>query len=87
VVTGDRLVPLTLTSMTGESITIPDPDGRVVHLQFRRFAGCPICDLHLRSITGRLEEITAAGVRVDLEHRGIVELVKGHSAHARTVVR
>jgi hypothetical protein len=26
---------------------IPEPD-RLVHLQFRRYAGCPICNMHLR---------------------------------------
>lgn len=52
-----------LTDMRGEVVQIPDPNGRLTHLQFRRFAGCPICNLHLRSITGRLEEIEAAGVR------------------------
>ncbi|HMZ13123.1 MAG TPA: AhpC/TSA family protein, partial [Mycobacterium sp.] len=33
--------------MDGASIRVPGP-GRL-HLQFRRFAGCPICSLHLRS--------------------------------------
>jgi len=31
---------------------IPEPDG-LVHLQFRRFAGCPVCNLHLRSFASR----------------------------------
>jgi hypothetical protein len=35
----------------------------ITHLQFRRFAGCPIYDLHLCSIRFRLDEITAIGVR------------------------
>jgi peroxiredoxin len=41
---------------------IPDPE-RLVHLQFRRFAGCPICNLHLRSVVRRHDEIEAAGIR------------------------
>jgi hypothetical protein len=74
------LPSLTLTSMTGESVAIPDPGGRLVHLQFRRFAGCPICDLHLRSITGRLDEIEAAGVReVAIFHSTDAELRKYES--------
>ncbi|WP_460362123.1 AhpC/TSA family protein [Actinocorallia lasiicapitis] len=32
-------------------------------MQFRRYAGCPVCNLHLRSVVQRREEITAAGVR------------------------
>jgi alkyl-hydroperoxide reductase/thiol specific antioxidant family protein len=49
-------------SVTGEKVRVPDPQ-RLVHLQFRRFAGCPICNLHLASITRRHDEITAAGIR------------------------
>ncbi|HVV13173.1 peroxiredoxin-like family protein [Amycolatopsis sp.] len=51
-----------LISVTGEPVSLPDP-GRLVHLQFRRFAGCPICNLHLRSVARRHDEIAAAGVR------------------------
>ena len=51
-----------LVSVTGNRIAVPDPN-RLVHLQFRRFAGCPICNLHLRSIVQRHDEITAAGIR------------------------
>jgi peroxiredoxin len=60
---GDQFPTLRLTAITGETVVIPDPEGALTHLQFRRFAGCPICDLHLRSIRSRLDEITAAGVR------------------------
>ncbi|MEU8125136.1 peroxiredoxin-like family protein [Spirillospora sp. NPDC049024] len=51
-----------LTPVDGPPIPVPDP-GRLVHLQFRRFAGCPICNLHLRSIVRRHDEIEAAGIR------------------------
>jgi peroxiredoxin len=43
-------------------VQIPDPE-RVVHLQFRRYAGCPVCNLHLRSIAVRHDELVAAGLR------------------------
>jgi len=51
-----------LIAVGGATVPIPDPD-RLVHLQFRRFAGCPICNLHLREIVRRYDEIEAAGVR------------------------
>ncbi|UQS22583.1 AhpC/TSA family protein [Amycolatopsis thermalba] len=51
-----------LVTVTGERVRVPDP-GRLVHLQFRRFAGCPICNLHLRSVVQRHDEIAAAGIR------------------------
>jgi len=37
-------------------------EGTLVHLQFRRFAGCPVCHLHLRSFARRHRELAAAGV-------------------------
>jgi len=52
----------TLTTVTGAHVPVPDPD-RLVHLQFRRFAGCPVCNLHLRSIVSRKADIEAAGIR------------------------
>lgn len=58
---GDQIAPRTLTSLSGP-VDVPDP-AALVHLQFRRFAGCPICNLHLRSVTERIDEITAAGIR------------------------
>jgi peroxiredoxin len=60
---GDRFPQLELTGVLDEPIAVPDPGGALTHLQFRRFAGCPICNLHLRSITARLDEIAAAGIR------------------------
>ncbi|TDC76527.1 AhpC/TSA family protein [Micromonospora sp. KC606] len=60
--TGQRIEPLELTAITGEPVRIPDPD-LLVHLQFRRFAGCPICNLHLRGIARRHDDILAASIR------------------------
>jgi AhpC/TSA family len=51
-----------VAGVSGEAIPIPDPD-RLVHLQFRRFAGCPICNVHLQSIVRRHDEIAAGGIR------------------------
>ena len=51
-----------LVTILGERIQIPDPD-RLVHFQFRRFAGCLGCNLHLHSIAKRHDELLAAGIR------------------------
>ena len=59
---GARVAGRKLEGIDGEVVAVPDPD-RLVHLQFRRFAGCPVCNLHLRSIASRHEELEAAGVR------------------------
>jgi peroxiredoxin len=50
-----------LLTIHGKPVQIPESD-RLVHLQFRRYAGCPICNLHLRSVSHRHEEILAAGI-------------------------
>jgi hypothetical protein len=64
----------TLVTVSGGRVRVPDPD-RLVHLQFRRFAGCPVCNLHLRSIVTRLADIEAAGIReVVVFHSGADEL-------------
>jgi|SRR5882757_371981 len=77
VTVGDRFPELRLTAITGETIPIPETAGHVTHLQFRRFAGCPICNLHLYSITARMNEISAAGIReVVVFHSTATELRK-----------
>ncbi|MEU4739364.1 peroxiredoxin-like family protein [Actinosynnema sp. NPDC023658] len=58
----------------GAAVRVPDPH-RLVHLQFRRFAGCPVCNLHLRSIVQRHDEIAAHGVvEVAVFHSSAAEL-------------
>lgn len=59
---GDAVPQRRWTSIHGEDVAVPD-ERRLVHLQFRRFAGCPICNTHLRSIVVRHGEIEAAGIR------------------------
>ncbi len=51
-----------LLTITDSTIRIPDEDC-LIHLQFRRFAGCPICNLHLRSFAVRHAEVLAADIR------------------------
>ena len=51
-----------LTSVQGNVVSVPARDA-LVHLQFRRFAGCPVCDLHLSSFARRHKEVEASGIR------------------------
>jgi peroxiredoxin len=60
--TGDTIAPRVLTTIRSEAVPIPDSQ-RLVHLQFRRYAGCPICNLHLRSMARRHDDIRTAGIR------------------------
>lgn len=59
---GGAIEEQSLTAASGETVRIPDPT-RLVHLQFRRFAGCAFCNVHLRSFETRHAEIAAAGIR------------------------
>ncbi|MGH9921092.1 MAG: redoxin domain-containing protein [Nitrososphaerales archaeon] len=67
---GEVVSPRELATIHGDTVRVPDPE-HVVHLQFRRFAGCPVCAVHLRSIAMRHPELVAAGIR---------EVVVFHSA-------
>jgi AhpC/TSA family len=59
---GDTVAPRVLTTIRAEPVPVPDPRC-LVHLQFRRYAGCPICNLHLRSVARRHDDIQAAQIR------------------------
>lgn len=59
---GTRIDAIHASTVVSGPLVLPDP-GQVVHLQFRRFAGCPICDLHLAEFIRRHAELEAAGVR------------------------
>ena len=69
---GDTITARELTTIQSERILLPAP-GILTHLQFRRYAGCPICNLHLHSMARRHDEIVAAGIQ---------EIVVFHSAAA-----
>ncbi|QDZ13624.1 peroxiredoxin-like family protein [Humibacter ginsenosidimutans] len=58
---GDVIERRPFTSIHDRTFTVPDDD-RIVHLQFRRFAGCPVCNLHLHQVGARLGELTDAGI-------------------------
>ena len=59
---GDIVPSTILKSVTGEPIKLSGPS-RLVHLQFRRFVDCPICNTHIAELRGRVREIEAAGVK------------------------
>ncbi len=59
---GDTVAPRQLAAVSGESVSVPDP-GQLVHLELLRFAGCPVCNVHLRSVIRRKDELAAAGIK------------------------
>lgn len=68
-----------LPVLDGPSIALPDRH-RIVHLQFRRFAGCPVCKLHLRSFAQRHAELDAAGVLEAAVFHSAAEKLRQHQA-------
>ncbi|MFF4899201.1 peroxiredoxin-like family protein [Streptomyces sp. NPDC001068] len=68
-----------LAAVSGDLVPVPDPD-HLVHLQFRRFAGCPVCNLHLRSVVRRHDEIVAAGVREVVVFHSPADELRPHAA-------
>ena len=66
---------------TAESRPVEIPDAKdIVHLQFRRFAGCPFCSVHLRSIAKRHDEIVAAGIREVVVFHSTAAALRQHHA-------
>jgi len=63
-----------------ERIRIPDSQ-QFVHLQFRRFAGCPVCNLHLHSIAQRHAELVAASIREVAVFHSTVDDLLPHARH------
>jgi peroxiredoxin len=68
-----------LLTISGALVEVPDPEQRV-HLQFRRFAGCPVCNLHLRAMVQRQSEIAASGIREIVVFHSTVEEMRVHAA-------
>ena len=61
----------------GVPVSVPDSQGRQIHIQFRRFAGCPVCNLHLMNMARRHAEIREAGIhQIVLFHSSSKEMAK-----------
>jgi hypothetical protein len=60
---GDRVGPMTVRTIAGTDLGVPDPNRRFTHLQFRRWVGCPICNDHLAHFRRDHGRIVAAGIR------------------------
>jgi peroxiredoxin len=77
--TGDTVRLEDFTTIDGVTVTAP-PAGGVIHIQFRRFAGCPVCNLHLRGFVQRRDELESSGIHeVIVFHSTVEELRKYES--------
>lgn len=59
---GDLVEHHVIETIQSSHIEIPHQE-HLTHLQFRRFAGCPFCSLHLHSFMARRDEVATAGIR------------------------
>lgn len=59
---GDFIVPHRLNTISATSVELPAAQ-HVTHIQFRRFATCPICNLHIQSFMERHLELVATGIQ------------------------
>jgi peroxiredoxin len=78
---GDIVPVTTFTTFKGETISLADSKTPLIHIQFRRFAGCPICDLHLRSVIKQEDELTALGISEVVFFHSTPEELKEHTSY------
>lgn len=77
---GHAIPSMALNTIQGKPVTVPDTAARYVHLQFRRFAGCPVCNFHLHSLSRRSADIEAAGIREVVFFHSSVQEMLNHQA-------
>jgi peroxiredoxin len=74
---GDMLPKTAMQAATGEAINLPDPK-RLIHLQFRRFVDCPICNTHIAESRRRAREIEAAGIKEVIVFHSSPKSIRSH---------
>lgn len=76
---GHQIAALHLNAIDGQSVHVPDTL-KLTHLQFRRFAGCPMCNLHIHSFVRRHAELQQAGIQeVAVFHSSTADLLAQHA--------
>lgn len=77
---GDLVERRVIETIQSSHIEIPHPE-QVTHLQFRRFAGCPMCNLHIHSFVQRHDELVAHGIQeVAVFHSSKEAMLEHHAA-------
>lgn len=72
---GDVVTARELTTIGSTRFRLP-ASGMLTHLQFRRFAACPICNVHLQSVARQHPEIVAAGIHEVVVFHSPVEAMR-----------
>lgn len=77
---GDIIEKRMLETIQSSHAAIPHPT-QLTHLQFRRFAGCPMCNLHIHSFVQRNNELIAHGIQeVAVFHSSKKSMLEHHAA-------
>lgn len=63
-------------SVRGEQVSLASLQGSPALLKFYRFAGCPICNLHLRELALRHDELARAGLTVVVFYHSPLERIE-----------
>jgi peroxiredoxin len=59
---GDIFPSMMVTTSRGIALNLPVADAALTHIQFRRFSGCPICNVHIASLRKAKPELDALGI-------------------------
>lgn len=73
---GTRAPEFTAASVRGGQVSLASLQGSPALLKFYRFAGCPICNLHLRELAIRHHELAAAGLAVIVFYHSPLERIE-----------
>lgn len=60
--TGNQLQPQQWRDAHNHPVDVPHTN-RWTHIQFRRYSGCAVCNLHLHSFITRQQELESAGIQ------------------------
>ncbi len=83
---GDIIKHRELETIQTSYIGIPNPQ-LLTHLQFRRFAGCPMCNLHIHSFVERSAELAVRGIQeVAVFHSSKKAMIKRHASAPFTII-
>lgn len=79
--TETKLEVLSLESIQGEKVSIPHKS-YFTHLQFRRFAGCPMCNLHIQTFIKNNQQLHDNGIQEVAVFHSTKASMRSHHADA-----
>ncbi|KAJ3015835.1 UNVERIFIED_CONTAM: hypothetical protein HDU68_012547 [Siphonaria sp. JEL0065] len=81
IVVGKNVPTASVTSVQGDEIAIRSGSG-IIHLQLRRFSGCPICNTHIRSYARYVQTLVELGVTPVVVFHSEADVIRENQAEA-----